>query len=105
MVGVLGFAAVAQADISPEQFWNGPAAGDAIGHRHTLSEVSARNVNGIGNICVTGLNDDNSWAGGTFNCTGGGPGSLGAQPLNGSSWRRGLAMPTGATNYRAQENF
>jgi hypothetical protein len=106
VVGLFGFAGTAFAHSSPEYFWDGVTSATQIGHRHTLSQVSAR-VQGAGGggVCVAGLNDDGSFAGGQIACAGGTPGELASENLNGSSWRRGYADPTGTTDFRAREDF
>jgi hypothetical protein len=101
LLSPLGFVADARAQhSSPEYFADGTFGPPRIGHRHTLSEVSARVLSPGGYICVRALNDNNSYVGLACSST------LAVQPYCNCAWRRGEAHADGpTTNARAREAF
>jgi hypothetical protein len=118
ILGIFASAGTALAHTSPEQFFNDHLDGVYYsyewGHRHTLSEVSARGFNSQLNteVCVNAYGDD-GYAVGSFACT-----RLWSWPATdlavhaycNCAWRKGYVAISnlGAGRYidaRAQEKF
>jgi hypothetical protein len=94
---------------SPEVFHEGYLS-SAGGHRHTLSQVSARLLSGGGStniVCVNALEDRGALAG-DYVCAGTHATALAVHPFCNCAWRRGYATafyPQYGVNARAREEF
>lgn len=109
---VLPLASAAEASAqhsSPEVFHEGYLS-SAVGHRHTLWEVTARLLSGGGStniVCVNALEDSGALSG-DYVCAGTADNSLAVHPFCNCAWRRGYATayyPQYGVNARAREAF
>jgi hypothetical protein len=103
------FAFVPAATADTEVFYEGWMS-RAVGHRHTLYEVSARLLSDgrSTNIVCTNALEDNDALSGDYVCAGTQSGALAVHPFCNCHWRRGLAISFYSqypVNARARENF